>query len=32
VPRDREEVEDMLADDQMPCHAEWKWAEPTGST
>ena len=25
VPRDQEEVEDMLADDQMPCHLEWKW-------
>src|SRR5258706_93264 len=25
VPRDQEEVEDMLADDQMPCHREWKW-------
>lgn len=25
VPRDAEEVADMLEDDQMPCHLEWKW-------
>jgi hypothetical protein len=25
VPRDAEEVADMLSDDQMPCHREWKW-------
>jgi len=25
VPRDAEEGADMLEDDQMPCHLEWKW-------
>jgi hypothetical protein len=30
VPRDPEEVADMLEDDQMPCHLEWKWEGSAG--
>ena len=25
VPRDPEEVADMLEDDMFPCHSHWKW-------